>query len=97
MVTFGLKSSRRVVFSPSNMSSSRNRSLHLDGGYSTCMHPLRFHVVNDRADGHDADPVHQALLPRQNEDRRNEDVSQRERNHPLPAEIHQLIEAEAGK
>src|SRR5438067_13180925 len=96
MVTFfPLKSSTSVIFNPSNMSRSRKRSLHLGCGYSTCMHPLRFHVENNGADRGHADPVHQPLLPRENEDRCDEDVPERERNHPLPAEVHQLIEAEA--
>src|ERR1043166_417635 len=37
MVTFGLKSSRSVVFSPSNMSRRRNLSVHLFFGCSTSM------------------------------------------------------------
>src|SRR5438552_5968564 len=99
MVTFGRKSSRRVVFSPSNMSSSRNRSLHLGFGYLTYMDPfvLGSHVKNDCADHRDSDPVHQTLLSDQDEDSGNEDVSEGEGNHPFPAEVHQLVEAESGE
>src|SRR5256885_16191587 len=99
IVTFGRNSSRIVVFRPSSMSRTRNRSLQLGFGYSTCMHPLRFrfHVEDHGAKRGDADPVHQPFLSGQNEDRSDEDVSERERNHPLPAEVHQLVEAEAGE
>ena len=44
-----------------------------------------------------ADPVEQALLPRQDDDAGDEDVAEGQGNHPLPAEVHELIEAEAGE
>src|SRR5262249_12705249 len=44
-----------------------------------------------------AEPVEQALLPGQDDDAGDEDVAEGERDHPLPSEVHELIEAEAGE
>src|SRR5687768_4931593 len=61
MVTLGTKSSRRVVFSPSKMSSRRNFSDQRFFGYSTCMDHLpgrggfrfRLEEVEGRRGDHD--------------------------------------------
>src|SRR5688572_1503818 len=105
MVTFGVKSSRSVVFSPSSRSRRRNLSDHLGFGYSTSMsHLLRRlrdgtfpgpeQIERGRPDRAESDPVHQPLLSYQDEDSGDEDVRQRQRDHEFPAQVHQLIETE---
>src|ERR1051325_7543472 len=87
MVTFGLNSSRSVVFSPSNMSSSRKRSVHLGFGYSTSMRDhLRLRAEQQEQRERDDDRAgdgenHLARLVGHGEhdDPGDEDVRQRQR------------------
>src|SRR5205809_5757059 len=104
MVTFGLNSSRSVVFSPSNMSSSRKRSVHFDFGYSTSMgNHLRLRPEqeeqgerdDDHAGDREQDLAGVIVWQRKHDDSGDEDVRQRQRDHPLPAQLHELVEAEA--
>src|SRR5213596_3316060 len=103
MVTFGLNSSRNVVFSPSNMSRSRKRSVHFGFGYSTSM---RNHLglrteqeeQRERDDDHAGNgegDLAAVARQREDDDAGDEYVGQRQRNHPLPPELHELIETKA--
>src|ERR1043165_5009126 len=84
------------------MSRRRNLSDQRGFGYSTCMsHLPRFtparleEIQSSEADDSHADQVHRPLLSGEDEETGDEDVGQRERDHELPAEVHQLVEAEA--
>src|SRR5436309_15826272 len=86
------------------MSRTRNLSDHLGFGYSTCMDHLCARPEqqiqserDDRRPGNREDyfSLEIELLSEEYHDRGDGDVRQRQRNHPLPSEVHQLVEAEA--
>src|SRR5262245_35669475 len=98
MVTFGLNSSRSVVFSPSSMSRSRKRSVHFGFGYSTSMRDhLRLRAEQQEQRERDDDRAGDRqknfaafVGHRQHHDAGDEDIGQRQRDHPLPSQLHQL-------
>src|SRR6266446_10226119 len=86
------------------MSRRRKRSVQLGFGYSTCMgHPYRTLARPEdeeqgECDEQRSDGAKESLAAwDEDDDAGDDDVRQRQRDHVFPAEVHELVEAEAGE